>query len=239
MRGLSPIDTLESYCTKVRARIVAKELLKQGLPARVLSPAELAAYKPVEENPRNLTLAQLESERIGPDFIKFYRTADWYGEFSNFADYVIKLMDKDWPTSEHFFQAMKFIGTIHEEEVRKAPKPGRAFAIGGDRKRPLRPDWDKAVDFATITDSAWLKSDWQRFVGGPMLTKDYVMLQAVRAKFTQYEELGALLLSTGTKKLIEHTTKDRYWADGGDGSGKNLLGKILMLVREELRRQQG
>lgn len=31
---------------------------------------------------------------------------------------------------------------------------------------------------------------------------------------------------------------DRYWGDGGDGSGKNMLGKILMRVRDNLREQQ-
>ncbi|KAF9194169.1 hypothetical protein BGZ50_006648 [Haplosporangium sp. Z 11] len=32
----------------------------------------------------------------------------------------------------------------------------------------------------------------------------------------------------------EHTKNDRYWADGGDGTGKNMLGKILMEVREKI-----
>ena len=34
--------------------------------------------------------------------------------------------------------------------------------------------------------------------------------------------------------LVEHTGKDAYWGDGGDGSGVNRLGGILMRVREEL-----
>jgi len=36
-------------------------------------------------------------------------------------------------------------------------------------------------------------------------------------------------------ELIEHTKKDSYWGDGGNGSGKNKLGKILMKVRYELK----
>jgi predicted NAD-dependent protein-ADP-ribosyltransferase YbiA (DUF1768 family) len=43
-----------------------------------------------------------------------------------------------------------------------------------------------------------------------------------------------LLLSTGDAKLIEHTTNDSCWADGGDGSGKNMLGQILIEVRKQL-----
>jgi ribA/ribD-fused uncharacterized protein len=64
------------------------------------------------------------------------------------------------------------------------------------------------------------------------------MRKAVLAKFTQHEDLRAILLGTGDAVLIEHTEKDSYWGDGGDGSGQNRLGHILMSVRAELRRQQ-
>ena len=65
--------------------------------------------------------------------------------------------------------------------------------------------------------------------------KDNVMFEALRAKFTQHPELGQMLRDTGNAKIIEHTENDAYWGDGGDGKGKNKLGKILMKVREELR----
>jgi predicted NAD-dependent protein-ADP-ribosyltransferase YbiA (DUF1768 family) len=42
-------------------------------------------------------------------------------------------------------------------------------------------------------------------------------------------------METGDATLIEHTANDSYWADGGDGSGKNMLGIILMEVRNKLR----
>jgi ribA/ribD-fused uncharacterized protein len=60
------------------------------------------------------------------------------------------------------------------------------------------------------------------------------MRKAVRAKFTQHPDLRAILLGTGDARLVEHTENDSYWGDGGDGSGKNWLGKILMEIREEL-----
>jgi N-glycosidase YbiA len=53
-----------------------------------------------------------------------------------------------------------------------------------------------------------------------------------------WEDLSVLLLSTGEFKLVEHTENDNYWGDGGDGSGKNMLGRILMQVRESLRLSQ-
>jgi predicted NAD-dependent protein-ADP-ribosyltransferase YbiA (DUF1768 family) len=36
-------------------------------------------------------------------------------------------------------------------------------------------------------------------------------------------------------RYLEHTAKDSYWADGGNGSGLNRLGVILMEVRSHLR----
>lgn len=48
------------------------------------------------------------------------------------------------------------------------------------------------------------------------------------------DELRELLLGTGDAPIIEHTTNDNYWGDGGDGNGKKL-GKILMEVRTKLK----
>lgn len=51
--------------------------------------------------------------------IKFYSVSDEYGEFSNFAGYPIKIGKKEWPTSEHYFQAMKFKDNSEQEKIRK------------------------------------------------------------------------------------------------------------------------
>ncbi len=59
---------------------------------------------------------------------------------------------------------------------------------------------------------------------------------AVLEKFKQHKEIREILLSTGNARLLEHTKNDFYWADGGDGSGKNMLGVILMEVREQLKK---
>jgi ribA/ribD-fused uncharacterized protein len=141
--------------------------------------------------------------------INFYSATGEYGCFSNFSRHAIHLSGKRWPTSEHFFQAQKFQGTEHEEAVRLCKTPRQAADMGRSRKLPLRRDWESV--------------------------KDQVMLEAVRAKFTQHEDLKAVLLGTGDALLVEHTARDSYWGDGGDGSGKNRLGQILMQVREELR----
>ena len=75
-----------------------------------------------------------------------------------------------------------------------------------------------------------------RAAGGSGATVGSVreMREALRAKFEQHPKLKALLLSTGDAELIEHTHNDRYWADGGDGTGRNMLGKLLMELRTGL-----
>lgn len=145
-----------------------------------------------------------------PETINFYSTKDEYGCFSNFAAYPLRIEDKIWPTSEHYFQAQKFPGDpAHQEAIRAEKSPMIAARMGRDRSKKLRTDWESV--------------------------KDAIMLEAVRAKFEQHEELRAFLLATGDAKLVEHTENDSYWGDGGDGSGKNMLGQILMQVRSELR----
>jgi hypothetical protein len=144
------------------------------------------------------------------DRIEFYRERDVYGEFSNFAPIPVEIDGKCWPTTEHYFQAVKFHGTEREEAIRQAASPSIAAKMGRSRGFPLRADWEQV--------------------------KDEIMYRAVMAKFTQYPKLRVLLLATGDAEIIEHTRNDSYWADGGDGTGRNQLGKILMQVREEMRR---
>lgn len=49
--------------------------------------------------------------------INFYSTGDDYGDFSNFAAWPIKVDGKTWPTSEHYFQAQKFLDEKYREEI--------------------------------------------------------------------------------------------------------------------------
>lgn len=60
------------------------------------------------------------------------------------------------------------------------------------------------------------------------------MKEALKAKFTQHVALRDLLLSTSNVHIVEHTRNDSYWGDGGDGSGQNKLGILLMEIRSSL-----
>lgn len=76
--------------------------------------------------------------------------------------------------------------------------------------------------------------------------KEEVVYHANLAKFSQNEKALQYLLSTGTKILAEASPYDTIWGIGMEASnpnstnpakwkGQNLLGKILMRVRDELR----
>ena len=129
-------------------------------------------------------------------------------ESSQISPYPFELKGKVWPTSEHYFQAQKFAGTDHEEAVRLAKSPMVAARMGRSRERPLRADWEAV--------------------------KDDIMREALRAKFTQHPALKSLLLKTGDTELVEHTANDSYWGDGGNGTGGNRLGQLLMELRDQL-----
>lgn len=144
--------------------------------------------------------------------IRFYRVNDEYGCFSNFSKHGFELDGKHWMTSEHYFQAQKFIGTEYEEQVRLSSTPMKAANIGRDRNKPLRKDWEEV--------------------------KDDIMRKVVLEKFKENNDAKKILLLTGDEEIIEKTTRDYYWGCGEDGSGKNMLGKILMETREILRSYQ-
>lgn len=141
--------------------------------------------------------------------IKFWSTRNEYGYLSNFALYPIVARGKIWPTTEHFFQAMKFEGSKNEEVIRKLPTPKRAANFGRRRDIEIRSDWDSV--------------------------KEDVMYEALFCKFTQYPDLKAELIGTDNEVIVEDSPFDYYWGCGRKGTGLNRLGNLLMQLREQLK----
>lgn len=140
--------------------------------------------------------------------IYFYSSKEQYGEFSNFSKHGIELDGKWWPTTEHYFQAQKFNDETYQEKIRNALTPKTAANMGRSRETPIRNDWEAV--------------------------KDNVMRKAVLKKFQTHKELKELLLATGKEVIVENSPGDYYWGCGADGTGKNMLGKILQEVRQLL-----
>lgn len=61
-----------------------------------------------------------------------------------------------------------------------------------------------------------------------------VMYKALRLKFTSYEALKELLLSTAGSVIVEASPNDLFWGAGRTGAGQNNLGILLMKLRTEL-----
>ena len=142
--------------------------------------------------------------------IEFYRERDLpYGCFSNFSKHNFVIDGKPWQTVEHYFQAQKFADTAYEELIRLAPDPMTAKKLGNERTALIRADWDTV--------------------------KEAVMREAVRAKFSQHEDIKTVSLSTGDETIVEAAYNDSYWGSGPDKQGQNKLGLTLMQVRGELR----
>jgi hypothetical protein len=144
--------------------------------------------------------------------IYFYVPSDEYGCFSNFSPHGFSDEGTYWLTVEHYFQAQKFLQLEHKERIRQARTAKEAKNIGRDRSLPLRADWESV--------------------------KREVMRFAVLRKFETHAEPRRILLSTGDEDLVENAPGDYYWGCGADGTGQNVLGQILMEVRDELRRRQ-
>ena len=143
--------------------------------------------------------------------IYFYSSREKpYGCFSNFSRHGFELDGFWWVTSEHYFQAQKFVDTdrLWADKIREVKTPKDAAKMGRSRSHPLRSDWEEV--------------------------KDEIMKQAVLQKFQTHGDIREVLLSTGEMLIVENSPIDYYWGCGKDGSGKNRLGEILMEVREIL-----
>lgn len=138
--------------------------------------------------------------------IFFWTRHDEHGYCSNFYRATIEIDGKVYPTTEHYFQASKTLLIDEHEMIRNLLTPGEAKFAGAHVT--LRPGWEEI--------------------------KEGIMLEGLRAKFTQYSDLKKKLLSTGNANLHEDSPWDKYWGYV-KGKGQDRLGKLLMQVREELK----
>ena len=77
--------------------------------------------------------------------IKFYKVNDAYGYMSNFAPYPFSDGNKIWPTSEHYFQAQKFLVPEIQEKIRLLESPMDAALEGRNRQNPLRDVYKRQI----------------------------------------------------------------------------------------------
>lgn len=141
------------------------------------------------------------------DWERIDRFRDEFEFLSNFYPAAIEYDGLLYCNAEAAFQAQKCADRADRRQFFDL-SAGKAKRLG--RHVALRPDWEQV--------------------------KDGLMLDIVRAKFTQNWWLGMRLVATGSKTLVEgNTWGDTYWGvDARTGQGENRLGRILMQVREEI-----
>ena len=131
-----------------------------------------------------------------------------YRFLSNFHPSRIPRGEYIYATVEHAFQAAKTDSARERRDILNASTPGEAKRLG--RRCTLRPNWEQ------------VKID--------------VMRECLRIKFLD-DHLRSQLLATGEAELVEgNTWMDRFWGQCPVGVGENMLGKLLMELRRELRR---
>lgn len=112
-------------------------------------------------------------------------------------------------------------------------------------------DWETAEEIVDLGQIPKTAKDLGRKVKGYdekewAKVRENMMYTAVMAKFASSLELQEKLLDTGNKILVEGTPMDPVWGvmvhwkddrilDQRNWKGQNLLGKVLMRVRQDLK----
>lgn len=141
--------------------------------------------------------------------IHFYSTRGEFGFLSNF--YKCKIYDDGliWNSSEQLYQASKTLEHDFRLLINKTDNLYDVVRIGRSHDFPIRSDWEDV--------------------------KVSLMYEILVKKFTQNPDLADRLRKTGDHVIVEKSPKDYFWGIGADGTGKNILGKLLMLIRKELQ----
>lgn len=148
--------------------------------------------------------------------IVFLKTNERFGGLSNMAPgFPLRVNGVRIRTSEALYQACRF---PHMPEVQQLiiseNSPMTAKMRSKPYRRVSRHDWD----FVRVKIMRW----------------------CLRVKLAQnWGEFGGLLLATGDRPIVEQSRKDDFWGakvtDEVTLVGMNVLGRLLMELREQLR----
>ena len=130
---------------------------------------------------------------------------------ASYSRHAIELDGAEWPSVEHYYQAMKFEDAEYREQIRNAAHPADAAKLGKSKKHGRRKDWDSV--------------------------RATYMTRGLYIKCKSYPPVAQALLDTGEKQLMESSQYDYYWGCGRDTRGHNTYGQVLMGIREKLQEE--
>jgi ribA/ribD-fused uncharacterized protein len=172
------------------------------------------------QNTRTLKNTVIMSIQVLPFFSSC--VTDENKGFSNFHMVDIKEGDKVFKSSEHYYmyyKAIQFGDLQIAEKILDAKFPYKAKKLG--------------AQVSNYDDRIWKKH------------REQVMENGLTLKFTQHQDLRNRLVATSPKILVEASPYDKVWGVGLSEDdprindpikwkGKNLLGKVLMRVRDKI-----
>lgn len=151
--------------------------------------------------------------------VVFFKTKEAFGGLSNMASgFPLRVNGVRILTSEALYQACRF---PHMPDVQRKiiaeHSPMTAKMKSKPYREQSRPDWDAV--------------------------RTKIMRWCLRVKLAQnFKAFGGLLLATGDRPIVEMSRKDDFWGarETEDGTlvGMNVLGRLLMELREELKNSQ-
>jgi ribA/ribD-fused uncharacterized protein len=150
--------------------------------------------------------------KLDTDKRVFFYEQEFY-VLSNFSAFQIEWKGILFPTSEHVYHWEKFISRPDIQDlILKAKSAHDAFKIAEECKNYRDTNWDD------------IKTD--------------VMFNILVVKINQHEYVKRKLLQTGDRQLIEDSWRDDFWGWGPDKNGHNILGKLWMRIREDIRNEK-
>lgn len=170
--------------------------------------------------PTNYQLSKLLDAKVTDSAVYFLG-----GPFSNFFEARVEYDNKSFMTSEHAYMYAKakyFRDTSAAQYIHlKATSPAEAKKVGRQVKN--------------FDPNEWFNVSYN------------IMLEINREKYKDANLRQSLLL-TGNRELVECNGKDQIWGiglynsseliyDKSNWKGLNLLGRVLMEVRNELREE--
>jgi type I restriction enzyme, S subunit len=146
----------------------------------------------------------------------FNKTKERFGGLSNMAGgFPLVVNGVRIRTSEALYQACRF---PHMPDLQRQIIDERSPMAAKMRGKPFRsqsrPDWDEV--------------------------RVALMRWSIRVKLTQNpDRFGAVLEETGDLPIVEHSRRDRFWGavalNDDELEGQNVLGRLLMELRQEIR----
>ncbi|WP_339673813.1 NADAR family protein [uncultured Zhongshania sp.] len=130
---------------------------------------------------------------------------------ASYSKHAFDLDGFEWPSVEHYYQAMKFDDAEYREQIRTAAHPADAAKLGKSKKHSRRKDWKKA----SVT----------------------FMTRATYIKCRTHSDVAQLLLDSDEAEIRNVSQYDYFWGSGRDMRGDNHFGKMLMGVRKKLREE--